>query len=196
MFIIFRIAASAVSIYAFLCFIRIILTWIPTLAYSPVARFLASICDPYLNLFRGMRFLRLGGIDLSPLLALGILEAVQMVLSGLGTGHIVSIAYLVALFIQVAGQIVFAVLQFIAVVLIIRLIILFLQKQNSYNPILSQLDASISPIVYGIAKNFTGGRQPSYKTALIITIIALVVISFVFNLVLGTIIKCIGLLPF
>ncbi len=195
-FNIFKLAAAVVSIYAFLCFIRIILTWIPTLAYSPVTRFLASICDPYLNLFRGIRFLRIGGIDLSPLLALGVLEAVQMVLGGLGSGRMASISSLLALLIQVAGQIFFAVLQFIIVVLIIRLIIVFLQRQNSYSPILSQLDSSLSPIVYGIAKTFTGGKEPSYKAALIISIIALIVVSVVFNLVLGTIIRLIALLPF
>lgn len=33
---------------------------------------LASICDPYMNYFRGIRFLRIGNMDFSPVLSIGL----------------------------------------------------------------------------------------------------------------------------
>ena len=32
-----------------ICFVRIMLSWFPGAQYSPVGRFLSSLCDPYLN---------------------------------------------------------------------------------------------------------------------------------------------------
>ena len=71
----FQLLASVISFYTMVCFVRILLTWIPSAQYSKFGRILASICDPYLNLFRGLRFLRVGMFDLSPAVALCLLIA-------------------------------------------------------------------------------------------------------------------------
>jgi YggT family protein len=47
--------------------IRLILTWFPQ-APEAIVSPLSTICDPYLNLFRGI-IPPIGGIDLSPILA-------------------------------------------------------------------------------------------------------------------------------
>ena len=59
---ILSILAAAVSIYALLCFVRIILTWMPSLAYSRGARLLASVCDPFIDRFRHKKWLTLGSL--------------------------------------------------------------------------------------------------------------------------------------
>ena len=72
-------------VYALVIFAFILTSWI-RLPYSPwlnrIQRFLYDVCDPYLRLFR--RILpSLGPLDLSPVLAVVVLFAVQRGLDAL-----------------------------------------------------------------------------------------------------------------
>ena len=78
---IFSIVSFVVSVYALMCFLRILLTWVPSLSYSRFSRFLGKICDPYLNIFRGIKWLRLGSFDFSAALGLCILGVLATMLS-------------------------------------------------------------------------------------------------------------------
>ncbi len=181
---IFALLSTAITIYTILCFIRIILTWIPTLSYSKITRFLASICDPYLDLFKGIRWLVLGSFDFSSALALCLLGVASAMLTRFSyMGHF-SIAALCSLIVDIAWNLASSILGLILLIFVIRLISMAIYK-NEYNPvspILQQLDYSITPLVHSIAKTFTGKRRTSYKNELIISTITLFVIQ-----VIGTI---------
>ena len=61
----------------------------PQIDQSPAGRFVAGLCDPFLNWFRRFSFTRVGMIDFSPILALGALSLGSMIFSTLAsTGHI------------------------------------------------------------------------------------------------------------
>ena len=62
------VLAKAVSVYLFVLFIRVLVSWFPNMAGNPVIGGVASITDPYLNIFRGV-IPPIGGIDLSAILA-------------------------------------------------------------------------------------------------------------------------------
>ncbi len=65
-----------IQIYVVLLIIRILLTWFPNIDfYSQPFAALSQITDPYLNLFRSV-IPPLGGIDLSPMLAILVLQLV------------------------------------------------------------------------------------------------------------------------
>lgn len=66
---------STLNIYNTLIIGRLILTWFPN-PPRQIMYPLATICDPYLNLFRGI-IPPLGGIDLSPILAFTVLNVFQ-----------------------------------------------------------------------------------------------------------------------
>ena len=77
-------------VYLALIFIRILLSWIPSLPYNPVLHavvtFVHDVTDPYLRLFR--RILPpLGGsgfaLDLSPIIAIIVLYIAQAIIVGL-----------------------------------------------------------------------------------------------------------------
>ena len=68
---IFSLLIKGISLYTTLCFVRIILTWIPGLEYSKVGQILSAICDPYLKLIKKIP-LNLGNLDFSPMLAIGL----------------------------------------------------------------------------------------------------------------------------
>lgn len=70
----FSVLAQTLSIYSLILVVRLVLTWFPNLPWeNPVLSSISAICDPYLNVFRGL-IPPLGGLDLSPLLALLALQ--------------------------------------------------------------------------------------------------------------------------
>lgn len=183
---IFNLLASVISIYALLCFLRVILTWVPSIAYSKGVRLLASVCDPFLDLFRHRKWLTLGSFDLGPAVALCILGTASSLLSSLSRGEgPIKIAFIAAALIQLIWSIISSVLFFIILLFVVRLVILFIKGDESYsnNPLFYQLDSTISSVAYRITNTFTGGKRVSYKSALITAIVALVVITFVGSLV-------------
>lgn len=78
--VLLMVLAKAVSVYLFVLFVRLLLSWFPNMAGNPVIGGVASITDPYLNIFRGV-IPPIGGIDLSAILAfitLNLLESLLM----------------------------------------------------------------------------------------------------------------------
>lgn len=72
--------ANFLSIYLILIFIRILLSWFPNVNWSnPFFSILSQLTDPYLNIFRSI-IPPLGGIDLSPILGIILLQVVTSVL--------------------------------------------------------------------------------------------------------------------
>ena len=180
---IFSIVSFVVSVYALLCFLRILLTWVPALSYSRFSRFLGKVCDPYLNVFRGIKWLRLGSFDFSAALGLCILGVLATMLSNFAGRSTITLGFVGQMILQLAWSVTTSIITFLIIILAVRLIVLFVRKGQYYSsPILDQIDASISPLVYNIARTFTAGKKVSYTTALVIAIIALAAI-----IVLGSI---------
>jgi len=74
--------ANFLTIYFYLLIVRILLTWFPTVEWmNQVQSFLSPITDPYLNIFRSF-IPPIGGMDLSPILAILVLQLVVGLLPG------------------------------------------------------------------------------------------------------------------
>ena len=74
-----QILDSALSFYALLIFVYVILSWFPVGSggvITDIYRVLASVCEPYIGIFRRIVPLAGGGIDFSPLVALLVLRFV------------------------------------------------------------------------------------------------------------------------
>ncbi len=70
-----------ITIYTYLLIIRVLLTWFPTVNwYNQPFAALSQITDPYLNLFRSI-IPPIGGLDLSTLLAIILLQVATNLLS-------------------------------------------------------------------------------------------------------------------
>lgn len=75
--------ATFIQIYSVLIIIRILLTWFPSIDwYNQPFAALSQITDPYLNLFRSI-IPPLGGIDISPILAILLLNLAGSLVGGL-----------------------------------------------------------------------------------------------------------------
>lgn len=77
------------NFYTALLFIRIFLTWFPTIDNSnPVVSALQQITDPYLNVFRSF-IPPLGMIDISPMLAILALQLLRGVFASYAVASII-----------------------------------------------------------------------------------------------------------
>lgn len=177
MIFLFRTLAAAISIYSLLCVIRIFLTWIPGLSYSPFGRFLSSVCDPFLNLFSGTRWLRFGAIDFSPIFALAVLSMASFIFERLSRGMQISFGLILMLIIQTAWSIVAAIILFLIIVVAARLIVALVGGDKN-SSLWYQIDSSLSPLVYAITKPFSGGRPVAYRNALVFALVLLIALRF------------------
>lgn len=195
MIFLFRILVATISIYSLLCVIRIILTWIPGLSYSPFARFLSSVCDPFLNLFSRIRWLRFGAIDFSPILALALLSMASFIFENLSHGGQISFALILALIIQMAWSVVAAIILFLIVVVAVRLIVAWMGGDKN-SSLWYQIDSSLSPFAYSITKLFSGGRPVAYKNALVFALVMLIILRFGGGIVVNGLAKMCRMIPF
>lgn len=70
---------SLFTIYYWLIIIRIFLSWAPDMSHNEFVEQLYKITDPYLNLFRKV-IPPIGMIDVSPIVAIFVLEAIKRLL--------------------------------------------------------------------------------------------------------------------
>lgn len=190
---ILRIISAFLSLYSLLCLLRIIITWIPNYSYSKPADILAQICDPYMNLFRGIKWLRFGSFDFSPALALCILGAGSQLFSSLANGGYINLQMILSMILGIFFLIPSSLIFFLIIIFAIRLILIMINR-DSYNTsgfMANQIDSSISSIVYRIARTFAMGRRITYKAALIISIIALLFLQFALRILLAFILSII-----
>ena len=173
-----------INAYLFLCFIKILLSWVPSAAYSSFGRVLSSICDPYLNWFKRFKFTRIGMVDFSPILSLGLLSlAAQLITSILSTGTI-SLWGLCVSIIQLIWSFIGFMLNLLIIFLIIRLGYDIFGSSNS-SPFWYNLDRLLNPV---IAKT-TGLFQQKplrYRSRLILTIILILLLRIALGILFGS----------
>lgn len=110
------------SIYIILIFIRILFAWLRPNMFNPIVRFVYRLTDPYLKLFAGLRFLRIGSLDFSPILAFYVLYLAQELCYNLILrGHITT-EFLASLVITLGFRFVYFILFIFIVTLALRFI--------------------------------------------------------------------------
>ena len=173
-----------INVYLFLCFIKILLSWVPSAAYSSFGRMLSSICDPYLNWFRRFRFTRIGMVDFSPVLSLGILSiAAQLITSLLTTGTI-SLWGLCVSIIELVWSFIGFMLNLLIIFLIVRLVYDFIGSSSS-SPFWYNLDRVLSPVIAKVT-GFLPQKPLQYRTRLILTIIVILLLRIALGLFFGS----------
>ena len=150
---------------------------------------LGKICDPYLHLFSGVKSLRRSNIDLTPLLALVLLNFVRSVLSMFASIGEISLWTILAILIDGIWHSFFT---FILVVLIILLIIrLALGQSNTpgANNWINTIDPILDSSVSRVYKLFFKGKQVEDRKVIIASIIFYVVILLVAKWAVDLLIK-------
>jgi YggT family protein len=161
-------------------FVRIILTWFQGMDQGGFQEVLAKITDPYLNWFRRFPALRIGYMDLSPIVALGVLSLFNRVLGTLAAYGTISLGIILALILQAAWGAVAFFLGFLIIILILRLIAqLFNLNGNSFWYIIESISR---PVLYRINRFIFNNRIVNFTTGIIVSLAVLVAAYLVLNI--------------
>jgi YggT family protein len=173
---IIRVITGAIWLETLLIIASVIISWLPIRQWHPLVRALHAVVDPVLRPFR--RILPpIAGFDFSPLLAILVLRAISTLVSSLGLGAQVSV---LATLVGVLGQLVLAVLLFLALLVGLRLV-LSAFKPSPWNPAVRFIDRASDPLVRPFARI---ARSASVKVLALIALVGYfglyVVAGFVF----------------
>jgi YggT family protein len=162
-------------------FVQIILTWFQGMDQGGFQEVLAKITDPYLDWFRRFPALRIGYMDLSPIVALGVLSLFNRVLNTLAAYGTISIGIILALILQAAWGAVAFFLGFLIIILILRLIAhLAKLGRNSFWYIIESIS---QPVLYRINRFIFNNRIVNFTTGIIVSLAVLVAAYLVLNIV-------------
>ena len=172
---ILSILAGALSLYTLLCFIYILMSWFPGARFTRFGHFMTAICEPYMGLFRKMGFLRIGNIDFSPIVSLGLLSLASAILAGIQhTGRIFFGGILGTILNSLWG-IASSIIGIFTLLIFIRWIVLLINKgRTSYESGWNQVDMILNKMTYKIAGTISK-KSMSYQTSLLMSWIILLV---------------------
>ncbi len=193
--VILRLLAAAASLYMLLLMARIILTWFPTALEGRPLQLLASATDPYLNLFRGITFLRSGAMDFSPLAALAVLSVVTQILSTAAAYGRISLGIVLALVLRAAWSIFAFFFGFLGLAMAARLVA-YLARWNSLHPVWRVVDALINPVMFRLNRAIYRDRIVNFRQGLLTGIIVLFGLRILGGILVGTLAGLLVRLPF
>ncbi len=169
----FSAIATLINLYSLVCLARVIISWIPDFEYSAPGRFLAGMCDPYLNWFRRFRFARVGAVDFSPILGLGALSVASMTFSTFGATGRFSLGVVLYGILQVLWSFFSFFFNILILFLAVRLVY-DLVNRHGYSPFWSMLDRFLNPPIAWVNGLLNRGRPLPYRASLILTLVAVI----------------------
>lgn len=187
--------AALLQIYTLMCVVSVFLTWIPGAKESAFGNFLSKVCDPYLKLFSKIKFLQIGNIDFSPVIAIGILSLLSSVLSGISRTGRIYIGGILSAILSLLWSLIATILFFLIIIMFIRWITLVRSKGITVNSGWYQIDTFLSRAADKISKPFSKGTL-SYKQSLLISWIAIAVILLAGYVLFGYLSDLLGKIPF
>jgi len=193
--LIFSILSIAVSIYILLIFIRIIISWFVSDSDSKPLDFIRYLTDPYIDWWRNRLYLRLGFLDLSPLIGIAVLSILRIILDKIAHYERITIGSILGLIIMSLWSIASFILGFCVIVLIIR-IFAHLANKDIYTPFWKAIESITQPLLYETNRLLFGNRIENYLKGILFSTLAIFVIwimgGFIFPLLANLLFK----LPF
>jgi len=172
--IILSTLSICIWIYFYLLFFRILCTWFRPSIDGKLWHYLCLITGPYLALFKGIKFLRRGKFDFTPVLALSILalinQIIQKILEDLIKRGGVSIWFLLAIITESIWNIIFFIIIFFLILCIIRSISIVFHVNESHS-VLKVIDLAILPIITIVMKIIT--KKLEYVKLVFVTMLFL-----------------------
>ena len=200
--------ASVLGIYSFIIFVRIIVSWLMMFSnrggwrvqnsyndrneesvLQKVDSILGKICDPYLNLFKGVKFLRRSTVDFTPILALVLLNLAKSILRMMAQTGRLTVWTILAIVIEgLWGSLFSFVLLIIVVLLFVRY---FIGRKNSYSSdnTINTLDQILEGPVEKVYKLFYKGKQVSDQKLVLTSAIFYLVLMIGIGIVVSLIVN-------
>ncbi len=185
--------AKLASAYSLLCFVKIILSWIPSLSNSKVSEILGKICDPYLNLFRKIP-LQFANIDFSPIIALIVLSGISSILQTIAVLEKISLGVILAIIIQMIWAAISSILLLLIILLAVRLVVLLLNKDSI--GFWSSVDSLSYKIARYVIKIFFKNKFVNIQTTTIIALVSTIILRIAGNIIVNLLFKSLQGFPF
>lgn len=193
---ILSILAGALSLYTLLCFIYILMSWFPGARFTKFGHLLSSICEPYMNLFRKMSFLRIGNIDFSPIVSIGLLSLASAILAGIQRTGKIYIGGILETILSSLWGIASSIIGIFVILIFIRWIVLLFNKgRTSYESPWNQVDMILNKMSYKIAGTISK-KTMSYQTSLLLSWIILIVALIIGHILIGILANLCNRIPF
>jgi len=188
--------SAAITIYTLMCFIDIILSWLPGAKFTGFGKVISSICDPYLNFFSRWNFLRFGNIDFSPIISIGLLSLASSIIGGINSTGRIYVGGILATIIYMLWNVFSSLLSILFLVILVRWIVLLINKgQTAYDSAWTRIDQLVSQMVYRVARSFVKSNI-SYQKALMVSWIVLGVLLFVGRILINILVNVCYRIPF
>lgn len=172
---ILTILAGVLSIYTLLCFVYILMSWFPGARFTKFGHVMTAICEPYMGLFRKLGFLRIGSIDFSPIVSIGILSLASAILAGIQRTGRIFFGGILGTILNSLWGIASSIIGIFTLLILIRWIVLLINKgRTSYDSGWNQVDMILNKMSYKIAGTFSK-KNMSYQTSLLLSWIILLV---------------------
>ena len=194
--IVLSILSGLVVLYTVLCLISIFMTWIPGAKFTKFGKVISAITDPYLNLFSKRGWFRVGNIDFSPILAIGILSILSSIIGGIATSGRIHFGSILAMILGMILSLISTLLGIFILLILIRWIVLLVNKgQVSTNSVWYQVDLMLQKFVYKIGNTFFRNNL-TYQKALLVSWISLGIIWLIARVLFGILINLCNNIPF
>ncbi len=162
-----QILGSALSIYSFIIFVRIILTWFQADDFGQISYWLGRITDPYINWFRRYDFLRLSGLDLSVIAALVTLWIARGIAYNIAAVGTITLGMILAIILSAVASAFF----FFVTLFLILAIVRYLGGvfgANMATRFWVVIDQILEPVVQRVVTPLIRDRTVSYQNAVLI----------------------------
>jgi YggT family protein len=165
------------SIYIILIFIRVLFAWLRPNMFNPIVRFVYRLTDPYLKLFAGLRFLKIGSLDFSPILAFYVLYLLQELFYNIILrGHITP-EFLLTLIISLFFRFVYFILIIFLITVALRFILRLVRFRG--NSVFFSVIYSISEPAVAPFRNLLRGRnEGSFDVPALLSLIVIILTRF------------------
>ncbi len=167
--------ARLIEIYSFLIWIRIIVSWVrPYPRPGSFTYYMAKAVDPFLGLFRSSKA-RIGVLDFSPIIAIGLLSVVQTLLSVYGNYGFLTLGIILANIIIAFWSYGISIFLFFSIIMLIfKTIAAF-----SHNPMMYGMTAQFSDPISNMVRRSFSKSIPKDSTVALVSLAINIALYFV-----------------
>lgn len=170
-----NLLAGLAGLYSLLILIRMILTWFSGAYYGKPAELLARITDPYLDWWRHILPLRVGYLDLSPIIAMSALSLAQSIFATIARYGKINVGIILAIVLSALWSAFSFVLGFCLIILILRFVA-YMTSRNINSAFWRIIDTISRPLLYRVSRIIFGRRTVNYMTGIITATVTLAAI--------------------
>jgi len=170
-----RFLTAIIFVYILMLGLRIILSWFQGSVYGRPWELLVRLTEPYLSLFRRLRFLRRGTIDFTPIAAILTLVVILQVIYLIGETGKISLG----LFLGIVAGALWAAVRFLLVLFLVMAVlraILGAVANMRDSRLIGALGYMIEPAVSLVRRIFPARQTLSERQYLYLTIVFLLVL--------------------